>query len=276
MSHSPTPVSSVSGRTSPTLTTTATVFASLNPAPVGIAETPSTLSPAAAAESPSCLSQIGSMITSIVSSIFSLISSLWNCVTGGTSQAAAPTAPAQTPAEVLSAHAQRFFNETTSRNIRQNTPHKVALLINIDGRRVALFTQDLPAANIATNPFREFCSEGMQVLGEILSHYPSLTRGSTVELCVADIRRHIEPEARSANALSDYRLLTTTLSAADNVSSSNLGDGHANSIPVHTATEICVGRMFGHRTTGENDLRTAFIRFIANHIDAIPGWTFRD
>ena len=196
-------------------------------------------------------------------------------MTGGTSQAAAPAAPAQTPAEVLSAGAHRFFNEITSLNIRQDTPHKIALLINVDGRRVALFTRDLPPASTDTNPFREFCSEGMEVLRGILRQNLSLTPQSTVELCVADIRRHIEPEARSPNAPASYRLLTTTLIAADNVSN-QLGDGHSNTISVQIAAEVCVGSMFGHRTQGENGLRTAFIRFIANHPEATSGWTYRD
>ncbi len=244
-------------------------------APAGIGTSPSTLMPAAQAESPSCLSQIGSMISSIVSSIFSLISSLWNCVTGGTSQVTAPAAPAQTPAEVLSAHAQRFFDETVSRNIQQNYPHKVALLIKIDGQRTALFTRDLPPANTTSNPLREFCSEGMQVLGGILRQNPSLTSQSTVELSVADIRRHSEPESRNPNAISSYNDFLTTLSAADNFSSFNHAHGNAESIAVHRAARICAGSMFANRSPDEDHLHTAFMYFVSNHANATTGWTLR-
>ena len=160
------------------------------------------------------------LVDSLINSFFHLFVDFFplELCDGRNSQAAAPAAPAQTPAEVLSAGAHRFFNEITSLNIRQDTPHKIALLINVDGRRVALFTRDLPPASTDTNPFREFCGRRDGGFKRDSAPNLSLTPQSTVELCVADIRRHIEPEARSPNAPASYRLLTTTLIAADNVS----------------------------------------------------------
>ena len=258
------------------MTPTAPTLPSAPAIPRGIAATPSTLSPAAAAESPSCLSQIGSMISSIVSSIFSLISSLWNCVTGGVSQAAAPTAPAQSPAEVLSSHAQRFFNEITSRTIRQGTPRKVALLIKIDGQRVALFTRDLLSTDPLPNPFIGFCEEGMERLRELLRRQPSLTPQSTVELSVANIKRDSEPEGRNPNTPASSNLITTTLSASGSFISSNIREGTTIGGPVHAAAQSCSNTMFANDTPGEDRLRRAFLFFVANHANAVAGWTMRE
>ena len=214
------------------------------------------------------------MISSIVSSIFSLISSLWNCVTGGVSQAAAPTAPAQTPAEVLSSRAQRFFNEITSRTIRQGTPRKVALLIKIDGQRVTLhsgssFTDPLP------NPFIGFCEEGMERLRELLRRHPSLTPQSMLELSVANIKRDSEPEGRNPNTPASSNLITTTLSAG-NFIGSNIREGTTIGGPVHATAQNCSNTMFANATPGEDRLRRAFLFFVANHANAVAGWTMRE
>lgn len=242
MSQAPSPLTASSTQTPPAATTTPP---RTTPAPRGIAESPSTIS--SAAESPSCFSQIGSITHEL-------------------------TAPASTPAVILSAQADRFFNGINSLNIPQHAPQKVALLINVDGRSVALFTQDLPAISANTNPLRAFCFKGMKGLGEILRQTSSLTPQSNVKLSMAVIMRHEEPQSTYEGTLANYRLLTTTLTATDDISSSNLSDDHAKSITVNQAAQICAGRMFGQRTSDENPLSEAFIRFIANR--AIRnGWT---
>jgi hypothetical protein len=206
-----------------------------------------------------------------------LISSLWNCVTGGTSQAAAPAAPAQTPAEILSGRAQGFFDEVVTRTLQQSYPRKVALLIKIDGQRTALFTRDLlPPANAAPNPCREFCNEGWRRLEELLRRHPSLTPQSTVELSIANIKRDSEPEGRNPNTRASSNLFETTLSASGNTIRSNFRQGTTIGGPVHATALSCSNTMFANDTPGEDRLRRAFLFFVGNHQNAVAGWTMRE
>ena len=243
-------------------------------APIGIAANPSTLGPAAEAESPSCLSQIWSTVSSIVSSIFSWISSLWNCVTGGTSQAAAPAALRKLPPRFYQlepiASSMKSPLSIFDKTLRTRLPSSLMWMDKESLSSPEIFR---PASTDTIIHLENFAAKGWKFLRGILRQNPLLTQRSTVELCVADIRRHSEPEGKNPNAPSDYRLLTTTLIAADNISSSNLGDGHANSIPVHTAAQICNGRMFPNCTLVDDHLLAAFMYFVANRENTRSGWT---
>lgn len=92
---------------------------------------------------------------------------------------------------------------------------------------------------------------------------------------MAVITRHEDPESAYEGTPADYRLLTTTLTATDDISSSNRSDDHAESITVKQATQICAGQMFGQPTSGENPLYTAFMQFMANRAIR-SGWTLSD
>ncbi len=269
MSHAPRPVTAASSQTPPAATPTQATAA-----PRGIANTPSTITPAA--ESPSCLSQIGSMISSLVSSIFSWFSSLWNCVTRETDQTGAPVWTPATPAqpEVLVAQARSFLNERVFINIPEEYPRKVGMIVTIDGHKVAAYTMNLQEGSGPNATTRGFCDEAMRGLETLIRQYPSLTTRSTVNLCVMDLKRRTDPELNLPETIGSYNMFNGTLSATNAIGS--YGHGSANGVFVHAVVGHLDRGLFSNLSQSETRLRNEVVNFFGNQPNARSGWTYRD
>ena len=248
--------------------------------PRGIAATPSTLRPAAAAESPSCFTEIWSTISSIVSSIFSLISSLWNCATGGcidADPAAAPsqTTPALPPADVLIAKARNFLERRVLHdNWRPQDHSKVALLITLNGNTVGVCvaTIGVNTEGGSTNPLRALCNQGMLGLEGILRRQ-TLNADSIMQLRM----RVLSPPTTITNPTGD-RSVTVHSGGSYNVELSASRDlGHSTSLgSMEDAATVAQGIFSNIRcdSSEHQALRENVFRFFTNPSDRQAGWIY--
>ena len=210
-------------------------------------------------------------------------------MTGAVSQICANTEEPR--AAALVAQAGNFLGERVVPHIPQDYPRELALIVKVDGRRVAAFTHTLASLQSQNGVFMgEFYNRGIEGLERVLQRLP-LNANSTVQLDVMDIKHPTYDDALDDPALNlqwaglspwtGPRPPTETLGSYNtftaNLSSSppQYEDRHDMGILRRSVDEI-IQRIYDSFLPEETALQNYVIGSLDLRLNARTGWRYAD